>query len=90
MPLHYRVHLPTYLLCILQKKENDIDVHHYANPQVVSKNKIYHVLECRWCITEAKEHNHPFKGPKLRVEGGCFDIFVMGSNLVEPTDKTYP
>ena len=44
-------------------------------------------LECGWYIAQAKEHYNRFDGPKLRVEGSFFDIFVMDSNLVEPTDK---
>ena len=34
----------------------------------------------RWQIAEAKRHENPFEGPRLRVEGGFFDIFVMDSN----------
>ena len=72
---------------VLQEDEDVIDIHPYENPQVVSKNVIDDALECRWCIAEAEGHTDPFEGPKLRVEGNFFDIFVLDSNLVEPTDK---
>ena len=32
-------------------------------------------------------HKNPLEGAKLRVEGGFLDIFVVDSDLVEPTDK---
>ena len=54
---------------------------------VVCETVSDHTLECRWCIAEAGGHNNPFEGPKLRAEGSFFNIFVMDSNLVEPTDK---
>ena len=47
------------------------------------------MLERRWHVTEAKGHNDPFEGAKLSVEGGFLDMFVMDSNLMEPTDKVY-
>ena len=72
---------------ILREDEDVIDIHPYKNPQVVSKNVIDDTLECRWCIAEVEAHNNPFEGPKLRVEGSFFDIFVMDSNLVGPSDK---
>ena len=46
---------------------------------MVSKDVIYDTLERRWHIAEAQGHNNPFEGPKLRVEGCCFDIFVIDS-----------
>ena len=76
-------------LSILREDENVVDVHPYKNPQVVSKDIIHNALERRWRVTEAKGHNNPFKGAKLCVEGGFLDIFVMDSNLMEPTDKVY-
>ena len=54
------------------------------NPQVVSKDIVHDVLERRWCITEAKGHNNPLEGANLCV---FLDIFVLNSDLVEPTNK---
>ena len=85
----YQIEVSLVFLSVLQENENVVDVYPYKNPQLVSKNVIYDKLECPWCIAEARGHNNPFEGSKLRVEGGFFDIFVMDSNLVEPTDKIY-
>jgi hypothetical protein len=54
---------------------------------VVSQDIIHDALERRWCIAEAKGHNNPLEGAKLCVEGGFLDIFVLNSDLVEPTNK---
>ena len=83
----YQIEVTLGFLSILREDEDVIDTHPYENPQVVSENFIGHTLECPWCIAEPERHNNPFKGPKLRVEGSFFDIFVMYSNRVDPTDK---
>ena len=85
----YQIEVSLVFFSILRENDNVLDVHPYENPQVVSKNVIYHMLECQWCIAEAKGPNDTFQGPKLRVEGGFSDISVMDPNLVEPTDKMY-
>ena len=54
-----------------------------------SCNVIYDALERRWRVTEAKGHNNPFEGPKPCVEAGFFDILIIDSKLMEPTDKVY-
>ena len=58
-------------------------------PKVVSKDIIHDALEHRWRVTEVRRQNNPFEGAKLCVGGGCLDIFVVDSNLMEPTDKVY-
>ena len=83
----YQIEVSLVFMSVLREDAEVIDIHPYHNPQVVSKNVIDNTLERQWCIAEAKEHNNPFEGPKLRDEGRFFDIFVMDSNLVEPTDK---
>ena len=55
----------------------------------VSKDVIYDTLERQWRIGDVKGHNNRFKSPKLCVEGGFSDIFVMDLNVMEPTDKVY-
>ena len=77
------------LLSVLGETEDVVDVHPNENPRVVSKNVICDTLECRCRIVEAKGHNNPFKGLKLRVERGFFDFFVIDSYLMKPTDKIY-
>ena len=72
---------------ILREDEDVVDVHPYKDPQVVSKDIINDALERRWRITEAKGHKNPLEGAKLRVVGGLLDIFVLDSDLVEPTNK---
>ena len=71
---------------ILAEDEDVVNIHPQENSEVISKNIIDDALECRWCIAEA-EGNNQFELPKLRVEGSFFNIFVVDSNLVEPTDK---
>ena len=83
----YQIKMSLMLISILREDENVVDVHPYENPQVVSKDIIHDALEGRWRVTEAKGHNNPFECAKLCVEGGFLDIFVMDSNLMEPTDK---
>ena len=74
-------------LGVLGENEDVVNIHPYKNPQVVSKNIIDDALERRWCIAEVKGHKNPLEGPELRDEGSVFDIFVLDSNLMEPTDK---
>ena len=85
----YQIEMSLVLIRNLREDENVVDVHPYANPQVVWKDIIHDALERRWRVTEAKGHNNPFDGGKLCVEGSFLDIFVMDSNLVEPADKVY-
>ena len=72
---------------ILPDDEDVGNVDPYKDPQVVSKDIIHDALERRWHITEAKGHNNQLEGAKLCVEGGFPDIFVVDSELVEPTNK---
>ena len=83
----HQIEVSLVFLGVLREDKDVIDKHRYKNPQLVSKNKIDNMLEWRWCILEAEGHNNQLEGPKLCVEGSFFDIFVMDSNLVEPTDK---
>ena len=83
----YQIELSRVFIRILREDEDVVDVHPYKDPPVVSKDIIHDTLERRWPITEAKGHNNPLEGGKLRVEGGLLDIFVVDSDLVEPTDK---
>ena len=76
-------------ISILQEDEKVVDVHPYENPQVVSKDINHEKLKHRWRVTEAKGHNSPFEGAKLCVEDSFLDIFVVDSDLMEPTDKVY-
>ena len=85
----YQIEMSLVFLSILREEEDVVDVHPYKSPQVVSKYVIHDALERLWHVTEAKGHNNPFEGAKLCVERGFFDIFVMDSNLMEPTDKVY-
>ena len=72
---------------ILREDEDVANVHPCKDPQVVSKDIVHDALERRWRITDVKGHNNPLKGAKLCVEGGFLDIFVLNSDLVEPTNK---
>ena len=83
----YQIELSLVFLSTLREDEDVIDGHPYKNLPTVLENVIDHTLECRWCIAEAEGHKNPFEGPKLRVEGSFFDVFLMDSNPVEPTDK---
>ena len=83
----YQIEMSLVFIRILREDEDVVDVHPYKDPQVVSKDIIHDVLERRRRITEAKGHYNPFEGAKLCVEGGFFDIFVLDSDLVEPTNK---
>ena len=83
----YQIEKSLVFIRILQEDEDVVNVHPYKDPQVVSKDIIHDALERRWRITEAKGHNNPLEGAKLRVEGGFLDIFVLDSDLVEPTNK---
>ena len=83
----YQIEMSLVFLRILREDEDVVDVHPYKDPQVVSKNIIHDALERRWRIAEAKGHNNPLEGAKLRVEGGFLDIFVLDSDLVESTNK---
>ena len=85
----YQIQMSLVFLSILREDENVVDVHPYENLQVVSKDITHDALEDRWRVKKAKAHNNPFEGVKLCVEGGFLDIFVMDSNLMEPTDKVY-
>ena len=85
----YQIEMLLVFICILREDEDVVDVHPYKDPQVVSKNIIHDALERRWRITEAKGHNNPLEGAQLRVEGSFLDIFVLDSDLVEPTNKVY-
>ena len=85
----YEIETSLVFLSILQEDEDFVNVHPHENPQVLSKDVVHDALERRWRVLEAKGHNNPFEGGKLCVEGGFFDILVMGSNLMEPTDKVY-
>ena len=83
----YQVEVSLVFVRILREDEDVVNVHPYKDPQVVSKDIVHDALERRWRITEAKEHNNPLEGAKLCVEGGFLDIFVLNSDLVEPTNK---
>ena len=89
VPLQYQLEMSLVFFSIHRVDQKVVDVQPYENPQVVSKNIVHHALERRWRVTEAKRHKNPFKGAKWCVGGGFFDIFVMDSNLMEPTDKVY-
>ena len=86
----YQIEMSLVFIRILREGEDVVDVHPYNDSQVVSKDIIHDALERRCCITEAKGHNNPLEGAKLRVEGGFFNIFVLDSNLVGPTDNVNP
>ena len=83
----YQIETSLVFICILREDDDVVDVHPYKDPQVVSEDIIHDALERGWRITEAKGHNNPLEGAKLRVEGGFLDIFVVDSDLVEPTNK---
>ena len=83
----YQIEMSLVFIRILREEEDVVDVHPYKDPQVVSKDIIHDALERRWRITEAKGQNNPLEGAELRVEGGFLDIFVLDSDLVEPTNK---
>ena len=83
----YRIEMSLVFVRILREDEDVVDVHPYKYPEVVSKDIIHDALERRRHITEAKGHNNPLEGAKLCVEGGFLDIFVLDSDLVEPTNK---
>ena len=83
----YRMEMSLLFIRILREDEDVVNVHPYRDPQVVWKDIIHNALERQWHITEAKGHNNPLEGAKLRVEGGFLDIFVVDSDLVEPTNK---
>ena len=83
----YQVEVSLVFVRILREDEDVVNVHPYKDPQVVSKVIVHDALERRWRITEAKGHNNPLEGAKLCVEGGFLDIFVLNSDLVEPTNK---
>ena len=83
----YQIEMSLVFIRILREDEDVVDVQPYKDPQVVSKDIIHHVLECRLRVTEAKGHNNPLEGAKLCVEGGFLDIVVVDSDLVQPTNK---
>ena len=83
----YQVEVSLVFVRILREDEDVVNVHPYKDPQVVSKDIVHDALKRRSCITEAKGHNNPLEGAKLCVEGGFLDIFVLNSDLVEPTNK---
>ena len=83
----YQVEVLLVFVRILREDEDVVNVHPYKDPQVVSKDIVHDALERRWRITEANGHNNPLAGAKLFVEGGFVDIFVLNSDLVEPTNK---
>ena len=83
----YQVEVSLVFVRILRKDEDVVNVHPYKDPQVVSQDIIHDALEPRRCIAEAKGHNNPLEGAKLCIEGGFLDIFVLNSDLVEPTNK---
>ena len=83
----YLIEMSLVFIRIFREGEDVVDVHPYKDPQVVWKDIIHGALERRWRITEAKGHNNPLEGAKLCVEGGFLDIFVVDSDLVEPTNK---
>ena len=83
----YQVRMSLVFIRILREDEDVVDVHPYKDPQMLSKDIIQNALERRWRITEAKGHNNPLEGAKLRVEGGFLDIFVVDSDLVEPNNR---
>ena len=83
----YQVEVSLVFVRILREDGDVVNVHPYKDPQVVSKDIVHDALERRWRITEAKGHNNPLEGAKLCVEGGFLDIFVLSSDLVEPTNK---
>ena len=83
----YQVEVSLVFVRILREDEDVVNVNPYKDPQVVSQDIIHDALERRQCIAEAKGHNNPREGAKLCVEGGFLDIFVLNSDLVEPTNK---
>ena len=83
----YQVEVSLVFVRILREDEDVVNVHPYKDPQVVSKDIVHDALERRWRSTEAKGHNNPLEGAKLCVEGGFLGIFVLNSDLVEPTNK---
>ena len=85
----YQIEMSSVFLSILREDENVVHLHRYKNPQVVSRDIIHDRLERRWRSIETKGHNHSFEGAKVCVEDGILDIFVMDSDLMEPTDKVY-
>ena len=85
----YEIEMSYVFIGILRQDENVVDVHPYKDPPVVSKNIIHDKLERRWRITEAKGHNNPLEGAQLCVEDSFLDIFIVDSDLVEPTNKVH-
>ena len=83
----HQIEMLLVFIRILREDEDVVDVHPYKDPQVLSKHIIHDVLERRWRITDPKGHNNPLEGAKFCVEDVFFDIFVVDSDLVEPTNK---
>ena len=83
----YQIEMSLVFIRILREDDDVVDVHPHKDFQVPSKDIIHDALERQWSVTEAKGHNNPLEGAKLRVEGSFLDIFVLDSDLVEPTNK---
>ena len=74
----YQMEMSLVFIRILREDGDVLDVNPYKDPQVVSKDIIHDALERQWRITEAKGHNNPLEGAKLRVEGSFFRYLCLG------------
>ena len=74
-------------ISVLPEDEDVINIQPYENCRVVPNNVIDDALEHQWCIAEAGGHDNPFEGQKLHVDGSFSNIFVVDSDLVQPTYK---
>ena len=83
----YQIEMSLVFIRILREDKDVVHVHPYKDPQVVSKDIIHDAYQRGCHTTEAKGHNNPLEGAKLRVEGGFLNIFVVDSDLVEPNNK---
>ena len=83
----YQIEMLLVFIRIFREDEDVVNVHPHKDPQVISKDIIHDALERRWCITEAKGHYNPLEGAESCVEGSFLEIFVLNSDLVEPTNK---
>ena len=53
----------------------------------VLEDIVHHILECRWTVSESKEHDKRFEEATVCVKGGLPLITILYLYIVEPPSQ---
>src|SRR5882724_10485275 len=72
-----------FLLCLATKDEDVVHVDDYNSfVNELSEDVVHHCLECRWAVSETKEHDKRFKQALVCPKGRLPLVSILDSHIV--------